>query len=174
MKLIRLNNIFENNFQKAWELYEDAFPIEERRTLHGQASTLKHPNYHFDIVMDKDQFIGFILWWDFETLMYIDHFATSVQLRNKGYGKQILKKFINNNDKPVLLEVELPTSNNNQRRIIFYENIGFKINQHYYEVPNAKRNQPPLQLLLMSYPNKITSAEVELFIAKCHPIIFKN
>ena len=174
MKLIRLKNISNVYFQKAWELYEDAFPFEERRDLNEQTCVLKNNNYHFDIVIDKDQFMGFILWWDFKTFRYIDHFATCVQQRNKGIGKLILNKFINNNGKPILLEVELPTSNINQRRIKFYERIGFNINQHYYEVPSSIINQSPLPLLLMSYPNQITSKEVELFIKKCHPIIFKT
>jgi len=174
MKLIRLKNITDNYFLKAWKLYEEAFPVEERRVLEDQTSVLKNNNYHFNVLIDKNQFIGFILWWDFETLKYIDHFATSLEQRNKGIGKLILNKLMYSNDKPILLEVELPTSSINQRRIKFYERIGFKLNEHYYEVPNAKINQSPLPLLLMSYPNQITSKNVELFIKKCHPIIFNN
>ncbi|SNR39034.1 Ribosomal protein S18 acetylase RimI [Lutibacter agarilyticus] len=173
MNLIRLRNISDTYFQEAWQLYEEAFPFEERRILDDQISVLKNSKYHFEVVINENQFIGFILWWDFETLKYIDHFATSAEQRNKGYGKLILNEFINDNSKPILLEVELPTSSTNQRRIKFYERIGFKLNQHPYEVPNAKINEPPLPLLLMSYPNQITSKEVDLFIRKCHPIIFK-
>ncbi|OUS01070.1 hypothetical protein A9Q86_10020 [Flavobacteriales bacterium 33_180_T64] len=174
MKLIRLKNISDNYFQNAWKLYKEAFPSEERRLLDDQISILKNDNYHFDILIDKKQFIGFILWWNFETHRYIDHFATSLDQRNKGIGKLILNKFINTNNKPILLEVELPTSNINERRIKFYERIGFRLNQHYYEIPPAQVSQSPLQLLLMSYPNHISTKDVELFIKKCHPIIFKN
>jgi hypothetical protein len=39
MKLIRLKNSTDNYFHQAWELYNDAFPIEERRTLDGQTNT---------------------------------------------------------------------------------------------------------------------------------------
>ena len=78
------------------------------------------------------------------------------------------------NDKPILLEVELPYSTINQRRITFYERIGFKLNQHYYEIPPLKKSLLPLQLLLMSYPTEIYKNEVEQFIKICHPIIFKD
>jgi hypothetical protein len=86
----------------------------------------------------------------------------------------ILNRFITTNDKAILLEVELPTSSINKRRIKFYERIGFKLNTHYYEIPAIRENHSALQLLLMSYPNKITTEEVELFINNCHPIIFNK
>ncbi len=174
MKSIRLKNISDNYFKKAWKLYEEAFPSKERRLLNDQSRILQDDNYHFDILVDKNHFIGFILWWDFETHRYIDHFATSVEQRNKGVGKLILNKFINANDKQILLEVELPTSIINERRIKFYKRVGFKLNQHYYEIPSLKEDQSPLQLLLMSYPKIISEKDVELFVDKYHPIIFND
>lgn len=174
MKQIRLKNISNNYFHQAWELYEDAFPFEERRLLNDQICVLKKDNYHFDVLIENKQFIGFILWWDFETHRYIEHFATSVYQRNKGFGKLILTKYIDTNDKPIILEVELPSTSLKVRRIKFYERIGFKLNQHYYEIPPLEEGQTPLQLLLMSYPNFISEKDVELFVKKYHPIIFKN
>jgi len=174
MKLIRLKNISDNYFHKAWEVYENAFPLEERRLLDAQTRVMKKANYHFDIMIDEKQVIGFLLWWDFKIYRYIDHFATSAKQRNKGFGKLILEKFMDINDKPILLEVELPNSTIDQRRIKFYERIGFKLNQHYYEVPSMKEGQSSLKLLLMSYPDYIYAKDIEQFIKICHPIIFKD
>lgn len=174
MNQIKLESISDNYFHIAWKLYEDAFPLEERRSLNAQTQVMKKSNYHFDILMDENQFIGFLLWWDFETLKYIDHFATSAEQRNKGFGKLILEKFIDRSDKPIILEVELPNSTINQRRIKFYKRIGFKLNQHYYEVPPLIEGQKSLQLLLMSYPTFLTTKDVEHFTDICHPIIFKD
>jgi len=173
MELVRLKNISDNYFKEAWKLYEDAFPAEERRLLNDQSHVLLDDSYHFDVLIDKNHFIGFILWWDLETHRYIDHFATSTEQRNRGLGKLILTDFIDRNDKQILLEVELPTSRINERRIKFYERIGFKLNSHYYEIPPTQ-DQAPLQLLLMSYPNLISSQEVEQFIKECHPTLFNN
>ena len=61
MKLTRLKNISDNYFHKAWNLYEDAFPAEERRLLDAQSYVLQNDSYHFDILIDKNQFMGFIL-----------------------------------------------------------------------------------------------------------------
>lgn len=174
MKQIRLKNISDNYFQIAWKLYEEAFPLEERRLIDAQARVMKNPSYHFDVIIDEKQLIGFFLWWDFETYRYIDHFATAIQQRNKGFGKLILEKFMDSNSKPILLEVELPDSTINQRRIKFYERIGLKLNQHYYEVPSSEEGHSPLQLLLMSHPALLSAKDVEQFIKTCHPIIFED
>ena len=174
MNKIRFKNISDNHFKKAWKIYEDAFPIEERRLLNQQINVMKESNYHFDIMIDKNELIGILLWWDFETLRHIEYFATSTKHRNKGFGKQILENFMNDNDKPILLEVELPYSTINKRRIKFYERIGYKLNQHYYEVPPFIEGNNPLQLLLMSYPTFLTEKDVEQFTQICHPIIFKD
>ncbi len=155
-------------------LYEDAFPFEERRVLGEQLYVLQNDSYHFDILIDKNRFTGFILWWNFETLRYIDHFAIAVEQRNKGIGKLTLTNFIVGDDKPIILEVELPTSDINKSRIKFYERVGFKLNQHYYEIPPIKKGQPPLQLLLMSYPSVLSKEETDLFVKKYHPILFKK
>ncbi len=174
MKLIRLKHISDSYFQEAWKLYEEAFPIEERRGLDEQSDALLDDRYHFDVFIDKDQFIGFILWWDFESLKYIDHFATVLEQRNKGIGKLILTQFLDGDDKSIILEVELPTSRINERRIKFYERLGFNLNQHDYQIPSILDNQPPLRLMLMSYPNFISIKDVDSFVLKYHPIIFKE
>lgn len=174
MNQVRLKTSAHNYFPEAWKLYITAFPSEERRSIDAQMKVMQLPNYHFDIIIDKGTFIGFLLWWDFETIRYVDHFATAPAQRNKGFGTLILEKFINQNEKPMLLEVELPTSPINRRRIEFYERIGCILNQHYYEIPSLGKAQDPLQLLLMSYPTPLSSIETERFVKTYHPIIFKN
>ncbi|MBU2997110.1 GNAT family N-acetyltransferase [Cellulophaga baltica] len=174
MTSIRLNTTTDTYFQEAWEIYNSAFPAEERRSVDKQIAVMKNSNYHFEAFVIDKQVIGFILWWNFDSFRYVDHFATASSQRNKGFGKIILEKFITNNNKPVLLEVELPESTINQRRIKFYERIGFKLNPHYYEVPSMVSGESPLQLLLMTYPNAISEEETKLFVTKNHPELFKK
>lgn len=174
MKKIRLTNTTDTYFPETWKLYEDAFPLEERRILDVQSKVMQKPKYHFDIITDERQLIGFLLWWDFKTYRYIDHFATATAHRNKGLGTLILENFMQSNNKSILLEVELPDSKINQRRIQFYERIGFICNPHYYEVPPVKESDSPLQLLLMSYPIELSELDVEAFVITCHPIIFED
>lgn len=174
MKKTRLTNTTDTYFQEAWNLYGDAFPLEERRGLASQTKVIQKPKYHFDVMTAEKQLIGFLLWWDFKEFRYIDHFATANAVRNKGFGTLILEEFMENNEKPILLEVELPETSMDQRRIKFYERIGFKSNPHYYEIPPVKEGASPLQLLVMSYPNEVSAQAVEAFVKTCHPIIFEG
>ena len=166
MERIRLTHITDDYFQKAWQLYDSAFPYKERRAIAQQTKILEKENYHFDIFVNKDDLLGFILWWDLDALRFIDHFATATALRNKGLGKQILRKFIGRSKKNIILEVELPSSEINRRRIKFYERLGFILNHHHYEMPPLREGQAPLPLLLMSYPSSISLQELDFLLKK--------
>ncbi|PKQ64049.1 hypothetical protein BZG01_15250 [Labilibaculum manganireducens] len=53
MKRTRLGKTTTADFLQAWELYEDAFPEEERRELNLQQQIMHDANYHFDIITDN-------------------------------------------------------------------------------------------------------------------------
>ncbi|MFD0762072.1 GNAT family N-acetyltransferase [Lutibacter aestuarii] len=173
MRQISLNTIDNTYFYSAWKLYEEAFPIYERRTLKAQTKLFGNHSYKFDLFVQDDVFIGFILWWNFKDFQYIDHFAVSKLLRNKGYGAKILQEFIKSNSKPTLLEVELPDSPLNKRRIKFYERLGFKLNLHNYKVPSSIDNRK-IDLLVMSYPEVISKEKLNQFVVNNHPTIFNS
>lgn len=168
--LIDIDNPY---FTSAWKLYEEAFPFYERRKLEAQILLLKNPNYKFDVFVEKNAFIGFILWWNFKDFQYIDHFAVTKSKRNNGYGAKILKEFIKRNSKPTLLEVELPDSSINTKRIKFYERLGFKLNQHQYKVPSSIDDRK-IDLLVMTYPRMISKENLSEFVSNNHPVIFKS
>jgi GNAT superfamily N-acetyltransferase len=174
MEQIRIENNLDNYFREAWRLYENSFPLEERRLINSQVKLFKNLNYNFDIIIKEEKFIGFILWWEFDNLRYIEYFATVESLRNKGFGKLIIEKFIKRSQKPIILEVELPQSAIKKRRINFYERLGFQLNNHFYEIAPMHEGFSALKLLIMSFPYAISEEDVSNFTEQCHPIIFKE
>lgn len=172
MEQIRIENILDTYFKEAWDLYENSFPLEERRLIDSQEKIFKNINYNFDIIIKEEKLIGFLSWWEFDNLRYIEYFATAKHIRNKGFGKLIIEKFIKRSQKPILLEVELPKSAIQQRRITFYERLGFQLNTHFYEVPPIHEGFSALKLLIMSFPNPISENDLRNFTEQCHPIIF--
>lgn len=132
-----------------------------------------HPLYHFEVITGDDGFIGFILWWGFEDVRYIEHLATSARLRGKGYGRRIVEKFIAGSTLPVLLEVERPVTEINKRRIDFYRRLGFVLNLHDYLQPPYKKGGDPVPLMLMTCPEAITAGEAARFCRLYHPVIHK-
>lgn len=172
MEKIRLTDINQPWFDSAWALYKEAFPLDERRLLKRQTAIMSHPNYHFEVILEDDCFLGLFFWWGFENLRFLEHFAIVPECRQEGYGERVLETFIQNDSRPVILEVEPPGNEIQQRRIQFYERIGFVLNHHYYEQPVYQEGALPLQLLLMSYPKGVSKDEVAGFVKDFHPIIY--
>lgn len=158
-------------FAAAWQLYKKSFPPEERRQLRTQKKIMNHPQYHFELITDKQLFVGFILWWGFDDVRYIEHLATFPHLRGKGYGLRILENFIAKSDVPVLLEVEHPTDDISRRRIGFYRRAGFVLNEQAYSHPPYKKGGDYVPLMLMTCPNAIKENELRRFLDKHHPVI---
>ena len=60
MERIRLTDPADPRFGDAFALYEISFPVYERRTRAAQAARLSHPEYHFDLLMEGERFLGII------------------------------------------------------------------------------------------------------------------
>ncbi|HLW29882.1 MAG TPA: GNAT family N-acetyltransferase [Brumimicrobium sp.] len=163
MKRLEIQSASNSSFQKAWELYLEAFPINERRELTVQKQMLQHSDYHFEVFLKNNEFIGFIAWWQFDGLRFVEHFATLDIHRGKGYGKLVLEDFISESKELVLLEVEHPSTEIDQRRIGFYERIGFKLNPYEYQQLPLRKSGEKVDLLVMTYPSAINIEVLENF-----------
>lgn len=103
------------------------------------------------IKMD-DEFIGLIIFWEFDDFVYIEHFATSHHVRGMGLGSKTLDYIKSRFTKPIVLEIEMPESSPiAARRMEFYRRNGFKpIWDFNYIQPPYSPELPSLPLLLMS------------------------
>ncbi|WP_034234380.1 GNAT family N-acetyltransferase [Arenibacter certesii] len=172
MEYSRLSSISASHFMEAWQLYESSFPQEERRTLEVQEKIMQNAEYNFEVVFSGDRMLGFILWWGFKDVVFVEHFATSPELRGQGYGKIILQEFLKRGKRPVILEVELPEPGIKERRIGFYERLGFTLNTHQYVQPPMQKGCGALTLYLMSYPKEYSAESVAHFVDNYHPLIY--
>jgi ribosomal protein S18 acetylase RimI-like enzyme len=163
MEQRRLLNTNNRDFYTAWELYEQVFPEQERRPLDFQKQIMNHPSYNFEIVELDGDFVGFILWWQFKGLKFIEHFAVLKKIRSKGFGRKILKHFMTANSDEIILEVELAKNDLCKRRIAFYQDMGFKLNTYHYEQLPMRKNGKSIEMLLMTFPDKISLPELNSF-----------
>ncbi len=172
MEYILLSTVNDPYFKEAWQLYEASFPQEERRTLNVQEKIMANDSYNFQVMLLESKVVGFLLWWEFEEVVFVEHFATSPNLRGKGYGKTILQEFLDREEKPVVLEVELPEPGIKLRRIEFYKRLGFALNPHPYVQPPMQKGCGSLPLCLMSYPREFSKESVTHFMEAYHPLIY--
>ncbi len=143
-------------FKNIVELYEASFSSDSRREIVNKKKLLSKENYGLFYITEKKKFIGFLIEWKLPEFYFIEHFAVREDLRGKGYGSEIIKFFIEN--KKVILETE-PSANGEtaQKKIAFYEKLGFKMNIYKYIQPAYEKHKNPVEYVLMSYPEYINN-----------------
>lgn len=153
----------KKDFDRIFEIMEDAFPISERRTFEKQLSLFDNSCYKPYVYYKNNNIEAFILCWEIDEIIFIEHFAVDKKLRGTGIGTKILKDFVSSSHSPVCLEVELPENEISKRRINFYERLGFKLNDFEYFQPALQPGQEKIQLKIMSYPEKLSEEDFNLY-----------
>ena len=130
-------------------LLVDSFPREERRDMEQQRLNCReNSRFHPMLICDGEVRIGLINYWQLGDMAYIEHFATSPDMRGKGYGRMALEELGRLLGR-IVLEVEMPESDLAQRRIGFYRRCGFSLCCQTYRQPPYREGDGWLPMLLM-------------------------
>lgn len=81
MKFVRINNINDEMFAPAMELYGMSFPYNEQREPDSQAKIMSDPEYHFELIYENESFVGTVLSWENADFIYIEHFCMLPDVR---------------------------------------------------------------------------------------------
>ena len=134
------------------ELLISSFPPDERRNSEKQRLfSDTNPLFHCHLIKEGETPIGFINYWELDDFIFIEHFAISPILQNKGYGTMSLKIIIQKLSKPFILEVERPDNDISKRRIGFYLRAGFTLHKQPYLQPPYEDSEKPVPMYLMSF-----------------------
>lgn len=145
-----------NTEDQLWTLFLDtyttSFPINEQRPTDDIIRLLTdEPRFSAMALLDeKEHFVGILTRWEFDTFIYIEHFALTATLRSQGYGSMALRTFITEVlPRPIILEVEPPTDTLTRRRVSFYERCGLTLYDYDYTQPpyTPDRMEIPLRLM---------------------------
>ncbi len=147
------------DFDKIFEIMDEAFPNNEMRTYEEQKKLLSNERYHIYKEYSNGKIIGFLAYWDLENCLFLEHLAVDKNFRGHGTGANIILNNIKNVNKPVFLEVELPTTDLAARRINFYKRLGFFLNEFTYVQPALRKNEKSQNLFIMSYKKPISEQE---------------
>lgn len=134
-------------------LLHESFPEGERREDSRQRYNVdNNPLFTTYLINDEeaDICVGVITVWRFKKFCYVEHLATSPNIRNKGYGNKIIRTLLDGcKDITVVLEVELPEDEMSKRRIGFYERNGFRLCTKNYLQPPYRLGGKPIPMYLM-------------------------
>lgn len=138
MDNLELVKVDYQQFKKVYLRYRNDFPAIERRSYSLIISMLKKHISELLFLYSNHKVIGYAIVNVTNKVDYIilDYFAIKKEYRSKGYGTIFIKQLINmySDKKGILGEVELVEDgfsdnekNRRQRRINFYNRLGFKI-----------------------------------------------
>ena len=160
----------EKYFDSFFSILKDSFPENERRDYLSQKKLLSNKHYKPLVLNKNGEILAIMAIWEFEDFIFIEHLAIDSKLRGKGIGTQLIKNYLSKTQKEVFLEVEPPMCEVSKRRILFYEKLGFYLNDFYYLQQPLNPNDTPFELKVMSYSKKISENEFE----KYKKVIYKE
>lgn len=158
-----LSTLNPTNFKQLYTLMTESFPPDEHRDYDAQQQLLSHPQYKVYIHTSNHELGGFFATWEGEEYIYLEHFAVKETLRNSGLGSKLLESFLQQQTKPVVIEIEEPTGELEKRRAAFYVRNGFHLSSHGYDQPAFSPEKNPVPMKLMSYPNPLQEDEFQRF-----------
>ena len=148
--MIQISQVYANdsNSLKFIErIYTESFPPDERRDFSDVIRLLEENDDFFIVLLsDENKAVGFISYWEWN-----EHFAVDSSCRGSGYGATAMTELLKLINNPAVLEVEKPLDDISQRRIRFYERLGFVLCTRPYTQPPYSPEKQPLELYLMSF-----------------------
>lgn len=153
--------------------YEQSFPVDERRRIAKMLELIENePRFHAHALFNDGELIGFFNYWDLDEFLYVEHFAIDPMKRGKNLGSEVLKSFVEQAGKPVILEVERPEDPIKERRIAFYQRHGFKLSQKPYMQPAYEEGQRSVPMYLMEYGGNLLENNFGLVKHKIYSVVY--
>src|SRR5690554_3293007 len=82
------------SFERFWQIMEESFPPEERRTREGYYQQIKDNHFAIELLKTKDLEIkGFAAWWQLPGHRFVEHFAWPLNIATVDTEVRFLKRF---------------------------------------------------------------------------------
>lgn len=141
------------NFDDVFSLMQKSFPKNEYRTYANQQKLLQNKYYRIiPYFGSKSEFLAFAAVWEFDSFKFVEHIAVSEKCRGMGIGSKIMSDIIQKSNTDIILEIEPPIDEISKKRLHFYEKLGFKLNDYPYMQLPLNKNDKPITLKILSYP----------------------
>lgn len=163
------------SFERFWQIMEESFPPEERRAREDYLAQVKDKHFAIKLLKaENTDIMGFAAWWQLPDYRFVEHFALAPEHRNGGQGSRFFKAFLAESALPVVLEVVPPQGKTAQRRIAFYQRLGFHLLVHPYQQPPYHKGGAHLPMQLMIRGSMPQTAQVTELIRDIYRIVYKQ
>ena len=167
---MRFENLEMKDFDVFYQIILGNFPTKEIKAYDYMKETFLQGAFKVLTLKEEDRIIGILSYYDGGEFVCVDYFAIDGDYKGKGLGSRMLRYFLDQAGKLVMLEVEHPLDEQSKKRIAFYQRNGLVLNDQYdYFVPPVRNLKQPLYFHLMSYPRAISKNDFEFY----YPLILK-
>lgn len=163
MEFTRIKDTKDTYWNEAWNIYNNSFPLFEQRALENQIAALSDEDYYAMVVHENGNLIGILFYWHWDNYKYLEHLAINKELRGGGYGSKIVKEFCDDSN-IIILEIDPLVGEVEQRRLRFYEHLGFKLQDIEHIRISYRSDCESHRLEILSYNKNITEKEYKPFI----------
>ncbi|MBO9563838.1 MAG: GNAT family N-acetyltransferase [Niastella sp.] len=162
MEFIQITDIQQAQFKAALDIYEYAFPANERHPLEVITARVAAGHNQLYIAHNANEVIFMALLWPLRNTRFIllDYMATSAASRGQNIGSrflQHLQAIAREQDKYYIIEAEHPGYGDNkeerQRRIAFYKKNGAKELKNVRYILPALQGDTTTEMILMILPD---------------------
>lgn len=180
-------NTEEDYFLQAIQIYEEAFPANEKQSLDFIKNRILERKSKLVVGIINSEVVCMSLIWEFDLLDFVllDYMAVSKNHRNNNLGTQLfqfLSNIIRGINKYMIIEVENHLFGNNsierKRRINFYiQNGAYVLDNVNYILPSLDGTSPTEMLLMISPKyknNSINSDLVRDLISRLYVELYKR
>ncbi len=151
MEIQRLTAVNQLYYEDMLQLYQDAFPVEERRPVEKLNELVENKkSFVANALVHDGQFAGLLNYWEFDSFVYLEHLAMLPQLRGQNLGGMLLETLKKDIHLPLVLEAERPETEIAARRAAFYQRHGFHVVDKDYMQPPYRAGEDEFPLWLFS------------------------
>ncbi|HTL10254.1 MAG TPA: GNAT family N-acetyltransferase [Chitinophagaceae bacterium] len=158
--------------QEVHDLYHASFPLYERRPWPDQVLLLRDGAIALYLVFWEEAFAGFLFAWPLSSFYLIEYFAIVPAMRNAGIGGKAMRAAMQT-FKNIVLETE-PAAQSAlaQRRMDFYQRLGFRVFEEDYFQPPYAANYPPLPMSLLYYGDTLAATQFNILQEEIHRRVY--
>lgn len=164
MEYLRIEPKDTERWNKVWDLYEESFPVAERRYMEDHINAYSDERFYPLSVWEGHQLIGLMFFWEWDSYRYLEHLAVNPELRGHGYGSQLLR-YLRDSEHTIILEIDPLNNELSVRRLQFYERAGFTLTPYRFVHLPYRIDGQEQELLILSYPEMINKEQHNDFMS---------